>query len=349
MGAGRTECGIATLLCVASLAAARTAAPEGFRCSSDASWRNALAASCIEWHASGWCEQSSFYPDERGVLATAACCECGGGTLVEDSITCESLAAKRPDCFSTQAGSWLESSRYLPTVAGGDCGRYSGGDVAAAVLLSSALTASLLAACCYAYLRVWVRRRRRWRWVSMGSAAVTKTVPMSSVASCSSLADGGANEDDELDEQRPPGLLNKYPNGPGGERDDELNERQRPPGLRLSRVQRGALTPEPPGVVDGAPPPLPPPLLQPPADVATQPPTPAWVPPEWSSAELRALRLALHKYPSTMETNARWRAVRSCVGGGKTKRQCFDKYRLLREKYREEKSAWGPGVAGEGV
>ena len=222
------------------------------------------------------------------------------------SLACESLAAQRPDCCSVQPAGSLEEAAS-PSPGSSDCGAaYSASDLGLAVVITSALTASLLCGCCYAYLRVWARRRR---WAR--SVATSKTVPMNAVA-CSAVSDRGcAEEEDELEH--------------------ELDE-QRPPGL-LSRVVWRTHQSEPEVAMGGAPPPLPPSGAA--AKVAS--------PTEWSSSELRALRLALREFPSTMETNDRWRAVRATIPG-KTKRQCYDKYRVLREKYREEKSAWGGGT-----
>ena len=65
----------------------------------------------------------------------------------------------------------------------------------------------------------------------------------------------------------------------------------------------------------------------------------------WSESEVRNLRRAVRAVSDALEKQDRWRQIAALVGGGRSKRDCFDKYKLLKAARAEAKGSDDPREA----
>jgi len=59
---------------------------------------------------------------------------------------------------------------------------------------------------------------------------------------------------------------------------------------------------------------------------------------EWTQEQHKALEEGLVKYPSSMETNARWDAISAGVPG-KSKKDCLARYKAIKEEVQAKRAA----------
>lgn len=69
---------------------------------------------------------------------------------------------------------------------------------------------------------------------------------------------------------------------------------------------------------------------------ASQPAEPQAVSAEWSAEQQKALETALQKHPASLDKNERWRLIAEDVPG-KTKSQCVERFKFLREQLAKQK------------
>jgi DnaJ homolog subfamily C member 2 len=64
----------------------------------------------------------------------------------------------------------------------------------------------------------------------------------------------------------------------------------------------------------------------------------------WTEEQHKAFVAAIQKYPSSLEKNERWNSIGAAVPG-KTKKQCLERFKVVRAKLVAKKQQGAPAAA----